>query len=449
MILAGAHATPQEAERFRFEAEAAARLQHPNIVQIYEIGIAGGCPFLVLEYLEGGSLEHRLQGRPLPPRQAAEMVRCLAAAMHCAHKHDIVHRDLKPANILLTADGVPKIADFGLAKLLGGEPGQTGRAGLTQTGSVLGTPNYMAPEQAEGRLGRIGPATDVYALGAILYECLTGRPPFEAPTLLETLEKVRGEEPARPRQVHAEIPADLETICLKCLQKEPRDRFASALDLADDLGRFLEGEAIRGRAPSLIDLLKSTLNRTRDLPDLSRSARILRVLDVTLVLIQGTTFLSTYGKPIYPLACLLAVLFSVPMLISIYFVYTGEGLRVPLNAVTRHLWSVRVGVVLGVLTLPLVSWLMHPPGVEWNPLTVFPLWGVLMGATFFGMGVYWGRLYLMGLAFVGLALLMPLRLDLAPIVFTLLLGASLWVITSHIRRMAKAKAEEDNRLSKG
>jgi serine/threonine-protein kinase len=440
MILAGAHATPEEAERFRVEAEAIARMQHPNIVQIYEIGVAGSCPFLVLEYLEGGSLERRLQGRPIPPRQAAETVRSLAAAMHDAHRHDIVHRDLKPANILLSADGIPKIADFGLAKLLGAEPGLLGRGGLTQTGSVLGSPNYMAPEQAEGRTSRIGPATDVYALGAILYECLTGKPPFEAPNLLETLEKVRGEEPARPRQDHPEIPADLETICLKCLQKEPSERYASAKDLADDLQRFLDGEPIRVRAPSLIDMLKSALNRTRELPDLSRSARILRVLDSILLLISGTTILTTYGKPVYPWACLLAVLFTIPVLVSIYFVYTGEGLRVPLNAVTRHLWSVRFGMVQGLLLLPVVSWWVHPDGAEWNPLTVFPLWCILIGVTFFGMGVYWGRLYLLGLAFLGVALLMPLRLEWAPIAFAGMLGTSLWLITRHIQRMGEARA---------
>jgi serine/threonine protein kinase len=443
MILAGSHATPQEAERFRVEAEAAARLQHPNIVQIYEIGIAGGCPFLVLEYLEGGSVEQRLSDRPLPPRQAAAMVRSLATAIDFAHRRSIVHRDLKPANILLTADGVPKIADFGLAKFLSGEPGQTGRGGLTQTGSVLGTPNYMAPEQAEGRLARIGPATDVYALGAILYEMLTGRPPFTAPTLLETLEKVRSEEPARPRQEHPDIPADLETICLKCLQKEPTQRYASAAELADDLGRFLEGEAIRVRAPSLIDLVKSTLNRARELPDLSRSARILRVMDLILMLIQAATLLASYGTPYYALTCLLSVLLSVPMLIGVYFVYTGEGLRVPLNAVTRHLWAVRVGLVLGVVALPLASWLLHPRGTEWNPLAVFPQWGILIGVTFFGMGVYWGRLYLIGLAFVGVALLMPLWLELAPMVFAAQMGASLWVLTRHIERMARVRAEAE------
>src|SRR5262249_53601437 len=163
---------------------------------------------------EGGSLEQRLDGRPLPPRQAAELVRTLAAAMHYAHQRNIVHRDLKPANILLTADGTPKIADFGLAKRLDEALGQT------RTGSVLGTPRNMAPDKAAGRPGGIGPAADVSALGATLYQLLTGRPPFEAPTLLETLEKVRTEEPAPPRLGHPNVPADLEMICLKCLQKE-------------------------------------------------------------------------------------------------------------------------------------------------------------------------------------------------------------------------------------
>jgi serine/threonine-protein kinase len=242
MILAGAHAGPEELARFRAEAEAVARLQHPNIVQIYQVGEHDGRPYFALEYVEGGSLERKLAGAPRPPREAAALAETLARTVHYAHQRGIVHRDLKPANVLLTEDGTPKITDFGLAKILVGARGDP-----TQTGAVLGTPGYMAPEQASGRPREVGPAADVYALGAILYECLTGRPPFLGETPLDTLEQVRALDPIPPRQLQPKVPLDLETICLKCLRKEPGQRYGSALDLAEDLRRFLGGESIRAR----------------------------------------------------------------------------------------------------------------------------------------------------------------------------------------------------------
>jgi serine/threonine-protein kinase len=250
MILSSAHAGPEERARFVSEAEAVARLQHPNIVQIHEIGEADGCPYFSLEFVDGGTLAHQLNGRPLPPREAAELVETLARAMHAVHQLGIIHRDLKPANVLLTADGTPKITDFGLAKAVECEASGTGPSALralTQSGMILGTPSYMAPEQAEGKGRAIGPATDVYALGAILYEMLTGRPPFDGGTLLDTVMQVLSEEPLPPRRRHPGVPRDLETICLKCLAKEPRQRYASARDLADDLQRYLTGEPILAR----------------------------------------------------------------------------------------------------------------------------------------------------------------------------------------------------------
>jgi WD40 repeat protein len=246
MILAGSHAGPEELARFRREAAAVARLQHPHIVQIYAVGEAEGRPYFALEFLEGGSLADKLDGTPLPSGPAAQLVETLARAMQAAHQRGIVHRDLKPANVLLSADGTPKIADFGLAKQLQGEPGASAPGSPTQSGAIMGTPSYMAPEQAQGQSKQIGPAADVYALGAILYELLTGRPPFKAPTPLDTMLQVLGAEPVPPSRFQ-KVPRDLETICLRCLQKEPRKRYASALDLADDLARFLEGEPIRAR----------------------------------------------------------------------------------------------------------------------------------------------------------------------------------------------------------
>jgi WD40 repeat protein len=241
MILAGDHAGPEEINRFRLEAEAVARLQHPNIVQIHDVGEADGRPYFSLEFLAGGSLASQLDGTPWPAPKAAALVETLARAMHAAHQQHIIHRDLKPANVLLNAEGTPKITDFGLAKNLDNGAGQT------QSGAIMGTPSYMAPEQAGGKPKQIGPAADVYALGAILYELLTGRPPFKAATPMDPVLQVLSEEPVPPRRLQPKTPVDLETICLQCLQKEPGKRYASAAALADDLGRFQSAKPIAAR----------------------------------------------------------------------------------------------------------------------------------------------------------------------------------------------------------
>jgi WD40 repeat protein len=241
VLRAGDQAGEEDLARFRAEAEAVARMQHPHIVQIFEVGEHEGRAFCALEYVGGGSLARRLGGTPLPARDAAALVETLAGAVQYAHDRRVLHRDLKPANVLLTEDGTPKVADFGLAKRLDVEDGRT------RTGAVMGTPAYMAPEQAAGDARALGPAADVYALGAILYECLTGRPPFLAETPLATLEQVRAREPVPVRALNPKVPRDLETVCLKCLRKEPARRYPSARELADDLRRFQGGEPVRAR----------------------------------------------------------------------------------------------------------------------------------------------------------------------------------------------------------
>jgi tetratricopeptide (TPR) repeat protein len=240
MILAGAHAGQAELARFRTEAEAIARLQHPNIIHVYQIGENNGLPFFSLEYCDGGSLDKRLKGTPLPPRDAARLVQQLALGIQAAHDKGILHRDLKPANVLLTIDGTPKITDFGLARM-------QDEQGRTASGAILGTPSYMAPEQAGGKTKVIGPATDIYGLGAILYECLTGRPPFKAATLAETMQQVLTCEPASPQSLNPRVPRDLVAIVEKCLEKEPHKRYTTAAELAGDLGRVLAGEPVRAR----------------------------------------------------------------------------------------------------------------------------------------------------------------------------------------------------------
>ena len=256
MLLPGGHAGEADLARLRAEAEAIAGLRHPNIIQIYEIGEQDGLPFLALEYCAGGSLDRKINGTPLRAEQAAALVETLARAIHAVHRVGVVHRDLKPANVLLTdADGQPKITDFGLAKKLGSQV-------HTQTGQILGTPSYMAPEQAAGQSKQITAATDIYALGGILYESLTGRPPFRAVTPLDTILQVLEQEPAPPRLLNPRIDIDLETICLKCLEKDPAHRYASALELADDLQRYLAREPISARSVNLLDRLSRTLGHS-------------------------------------------------------------------------------------------------------------------------------------------------------------------------------------------
>jgi WD40 repeat protein len=241
MILSGGDADSQERARFRLEAAAVARLRHPHIVPIHDVGAHDGRPFLSLEYVSGGSLKDRLQRGPLERPEAARLVEKLGRAVQHAHDNGIVHRDLKPANVLLTAEGEPKVTDFGLAKKLDADDG------LSQTGAILGTPFYMAPEQAAGKVRAVGPATDVWALGVILYECLTGQVPFKGTTSYETVQQVLTAEPPPPRRLAPGVPRDLETVCLRCLNKEPARRYQSAAELADDLKRFLAGEPVAAR----------------------------------------------------------------------------------------------------------------------------------------------------------------------------------------------------------
>jgi serine/threonine protein kinase len=268
MMLVGGHAGEQQLARFRTEAQAIARLQHPNIVQLYEMGQSEGHPFFSLEFVEGGSLAAQLDGTAWPARKAARLVRTLARAVHHAHQRGIIHRDLKPANVLLAADDTPKITDFGLAR-------QLDTSGChTPSDAVLGTPSYMAPEQA-GQSKHIGPAADVYALGAILYELLTGQPPFQGATSVDIIMQVVSDDPVAPRLLRPSVPADLEAICLKCLHKDPSKRYPSARALAKDLRRFVEDEPVRARRSRPWDL---ALKWARDNPTIAILVAVIVVL---------------------------------------------------------------------------------------------------------------------------------------------------------------------------
>lgn len=301
MILSADHADADTRLRFLHEAETIAKLQHPGIVQVYEFGTHENNPYFALEYISGGSLDKKLAGTPLPPRDAAALIEKLARAVQAAHDQGIIHRDLKPANILIQSPesavlspekakkqsplstqnsalrtNHPKITDFGLVKQEGSD--------MTATGAILGTPSYMAPEQADGKKN-VGPAADIYALGAILYECLTGRPPFKAATPLDTILQVVNDDPVSIRQLQAKTPVDLETICHKCLQKEPAKRYRRAEELAEDLGSYLKGEPIAARPVSSMERAVKWVKRHRTLTiaAFSTAAALLVGLGVALI----------------------------------------------------------------------------------------------------------------------------------------------------------------------
>jgi serine/threonine protein kinase len=306
MILADPGIGRRRRDRFQAETEVVARLQHPNIIQIHEVGEHQGLPYFTMEFAAGGNLAQRLAQAPLAPRPAAELVEALARAAHFAHEQGFVHRDLKPSNILLTQFQspkpevqsppagpwtldlglwTPKIADFGLAKQFEADSDETGIGQPTESGALLGTANYMAPEQASGRCREVGPAADVYALGAILYEALTGRPPFRAATVLDTLELVRTQEPVPPTRLQPHLPRDLQTICLKCLEKDLRRRYPSARHLADDLGRFVRNEPIQARPVSTQERLGKWVRRKPALAALVGVSALSLVIFVAGVLI--------------------------------------------------------------------------------------------------------------------------------------------------------------------
>jgi serine/threonine-protein kinase len=255
VLLAGSQAGARAVARFRSEAAAIARLQHPYIVQIFDVVEHSEQIFLSLEHIGGGSLSRRIGGMGLPIGQAVSWAHQLAQAMQYAHEHGIVHRDLKPGNVLLTDDGIPKITDFGLAKRMDEE------SNLTRTGTVVGTPDYMSPEQAEGRVRSIGPATDIYSLGVILYEMLVGRPPFRDENVINTLDAVRFHAPPPPSGFRPELPRELDIICLKCLEKAPDQRYLTMKALAKDLQRFQAGEPIQARPGELKALLRGWFER--------------------------------------------------------------------------------------------------------------------------------------------------------------------------------------------
>jgi len=449
MILAGPLAADEDITRFRTEAEAAARLQHPHIVAVHEVGEIEGQHYFSMDFIEGTSLAQKLlQSGPMPGRVAARYVRLMARAVHHAHKQGILHRDLKPSNILIDAEDEPHITDFGLAKRLGGDSGQT------RTGVVLGTPSYMAPEQAAGKSNELGPACDIYGLGAVLYELITGRPPFRAETPLNTVMQVMDSDPPPPRLLNSNIDHDLETICLKCLEKDPRQRYSSAEALADDLQRYLNGETISARSFNVLDRLARTLVRShQDVAFHTWSTMVLIFAAIIFVTYVTVYLLIRLDQPRWVIT---SARMSQFVVIGFVFWKNRRSRLLPTSPAERELWTIWIGYLVAyffsqVTVRALVSHGLIIKGPDaphrWEELIHYPFSAIASGLAFFMMGSnYWGKLYAIGLSFWVLAALMPWRLEWAPLAFGALWSAVLLALGLHLRTLSQ-QGERDQAAS--
>jgi serine/threonine-protein kinase len=385
-MAAVADRSPEEMARFHFEAEAAASLDHPNIVPVHAFGEDAGVPFLVMPLMEGGSLSERLNklgvDRRLPPREAAALVRDIALGVHHAHQRGLLHRDLKPGNILLDRAGRPHVADFGLARQIGDDRGRTA------TGAVGGTAAYMAPEQARGEKG-LTVAADVHALGAILYELLAGSPPFLGPDWLATLKRVQDEPATAVRRARPDVPIDLEAVCLKCLEKRPQDRYPSAAALAEDLTRFLQGEAVGLRRRGLLDTLGRAVGRRREQYALSNWPGFVLGAIVTLVTQGAAEAAALAGlSPRWVFPALTANLVGWWVLYWYFVVLRGEFL----NPAEKTSAALKLGGLLAGMALLPSHW-----GGGWDVMSIYPPLTAVFGLAVFVHGAtHWGRMYLAG-----------------------------------------------------
>jgi serine/threonine protein kinase len=438
IVISGAHAGSEERARFRTEAEAVARLQHPNIVQIYEIGEKAGCPYLALEFIGGGSLAQQLDGKPMPPRRAAEILIDLARAVQHAHDQGVVHRDLKPANVLMTESGVAKIADFGLAKRLDAESSQT------RTGAVLGSPSYMAPEQAEGKVRAIGPATDIYALGAVLYELLTGRPPFVGATFLETLEQVRTREPVPPETLQPTVPGDLNAICLKCLEKMPALRYASAAALAEDLQRYRRDEPVAARRLTVVDQVGRLLRHSHVDVNFGAWATLTLCLAPLPVIVHTLVFVIFHERDEYPVVALGVSMTTV--LVLLYSILWGKraSFRVVVPLQRRQLASTWLGHAIGFVLIPVAVVRMVRPHTTEEWFVIYSLWLVQVGGTFFTFAASAGFLYITACVCFLMALLVPWLPLYTPLLVGLLMSVNMMTQGLLLRRLAKEATDSQN-----
>jgi serine/threonine-protein kinase len=435
-IRPGCLGSAEDLQRFRTEAEATAGLQHPHIVAIHEVGEVDGQHFYSMDYIDGPSLAQRVAEGPLPGSLAARYVLGVARAIQYAHRHSILHRDLKPSNVLLDADDQPHVADFGLAKKIGD-------TGQTRTGAVLGTPSYMAPEQALGKNRELGPACDVYGLGAVLYELLTGRPPFKSDTPLDTVMQVVERDPAPPRLLNAKIDRDLEAIVLKCLEKDPARRYPTAEDLARDLERYLAGEPVSVHSFNVLDRLARSLDRSHyDVEFHGYGTMFLLFAAIVLAEHLLVTFL-TLGEPPYPLRWLVLSRVGQFGLMGLVFWRYRRRRLLATSTPERLLWAIVISYLLANVFVVLVGRELARPDVPVDELTFFPAWSILAGVALYVLGsTYWGRCYAFSGLFFAAAVLMPFALHSAPLAFGLIWTVTLTSIGLHLRYLGTVKQGE-------
>jgi serine/threonine-protein kinase len=406
MVIGGRNASAADHARFRAEAESAARLDHPSVVPIYEVGQHDGHPYFSMKLVEGTTLAARLADGPLPPREAARLLSAVARGVHYAHTQGVLHRDLKPSNLLIDRDGRPHITDFGLAKRIEGD------RNLTGSGAILGTPAYMAPEQAAGSRGQVSPATDVYGLGTVLYQMLTGRPPFQAASPLDTLLLVLEQDPVPPHLLSARVDRDLEMIALKCLQKPPDLRYASAAQLADDLDRFLADEPISARSGKFSEVVSRMFRPSHHATVLENWGLLWMWHAVALLVLCLVTNLFQWRQTEWP-----AMATPLP-----YLTLWGGGLAVwapifwalrrragPVTFVERQIAHVWGGSVISAVMLFAIEYVLGLP-----VLTLSPVLGLTNGMVFMvKAGILSGEFYIHAAVMFATAVLMAVlaRLD--------------------------------------
>lgn len=429
MILSGQLASKADVARFYVEAEAAAHLEHPGIVPVFEVGECEGQQFFSMGFVEGDSLAGLVRGGPLPPNEAAGLVERIAEAIAFAHSKGVIHRDLKPANVLLDRDGAPKVTDFGLAKKT-----QTD-SHLTGSGQILGTPSYMPPEQASGNTKKVGPEADVYSIGAILYCLLTGRPPFQAATVMDTLMQVIEQEPPPVRQLNSSVPADLEAICSKCLMKDASQRYATANELVDDLRRFISGETVSARSHSVAGRVATALQRSQYDVQFGGYSNLLYGIAIIVLLDQMAAAWVIWNQmPIYllPLAHV-----TQTVLIGLLFWRTRTDGLLPRNPAERQMWAVWGGFFITCTVLGISHQLMLGGDVG-GELELYPSLAAASGFAFCFLGsTYWGQCYIFAATFFALAFVMVLNLAWAPVEFGVTWAGILLIVGKRLEKLTK------------
>jgi serine/threonine-protein kinase len=392
LLLRGEHASAVDIARFRAEAGSAANLDHPHITPVYEVGEYDGQPYFSMKYIEGTTLSKLLADGPLPPRRAAAILLPVCRAIAEAHRRGVLHRDLKPSNILIDTEGQPHVTDFGLAKRFRSGPGQALAGSLTHSGAILGTPSYMAPEQAAGRRGEIGPASDVYSLGTILYHMLTGRPPFQAASPVDTLLMVLEQDPLPPRLLNPKADPDLEMIALKCLQKPPELRYPTATALADDLEAFLASEPISARSTNLTQIMSRMLRETHHASVLENWGLLWMWHSLVLVVLCTLTNVLFINGMRNSFTYLVVWTMGFWTWAAIFWALRRRA--GPITFVERQIAHVWAGSVISSTLLYFIEWIMKLP-----VLSLSPVLGLMSGMVFLvKAGILSGAFYVQAAA---------------------------------------------------